>query len=167
MDTDKSPVSTDQWYVLYTSAQAEKQVRLRLLRKGVECWLPIHRAPRVWSDRIKIVDQPLFRSYIFVRCSLSMLHTLTMVYGVSRVVMYGGVPAVLLQKDIDAINTFLQLAEKREIIIGDEVEVLAGPMKRVSGKVRRIRNGTVQLYIEQMGVMLQIPISQVGPTGKL
>ena len=53
------------WYVLYTAPRAEKQVRDRINALGVECWLPLHRAPRVWSDRVKIVELPLFNSYLF------------------------------------------------------------------------------------------------------
>lgn len=41
------------WYVLYTAPRAEKQVRDRIDALGIECWLPLHRAPRVWSDRVK------------------------------------------------------------------------------------------------------------------
>lgn len=57
------------WYVLYTFPRAEKQVKERLEREGIDCWLPLHRSPRVWSDRVKLVDVPLFNSYIFVHCA--------------------------------------------------------------------------------------------------
>ena len=70
------------WYVLYTAPRAEKQVRDRIDALGVECWLPLHRAPRVWSDRVKIVELPLFNSYLFVRCTDPELRNLTRVYGV-------------------------------------------------------------------------------------
>ena len=107
------------------------------------------------------------------RSSVSFIHlrkmpfTLTMVYGVSRIVLYDGKPAVLREKDIEAIKEFLGLAEKKAIVIGDDVEVLAGPMKHVSGKVKNIRNKNIMLYIEQMGVVMQIPMSQVAPTNRL
>ena len=82
------------WYVLYTAPRAEKQVRDRIDALGVECWLPLHRAPRVWSDRVKIVELPLFNSYLFVRCTDPELRNLTRVYGVARIVYYNGKPAV-------------------------------------------------------------------------
>lgn len=78
------------WYVLYTAPRAEKQVRDRINALGVECWLPLHRAPRVWSDRVKIVELPLFNSYLFVRCTDPELRNLTRVYGVARIVYYNG-----------------------------------------------------------------------------
>ena len=83
------------WYVLYTAPRAEKQVRDRIDALGVECWLPLHRAPRVWSDRVKIVELPLFNSYLFVRCTDPELRNLTRVYGVARIVYYNGKPAVV------------------------------------------------------------------------
>ena len=48
-------VKQNNWYVLYTAPRAEKQVQSRVDALGVECWLPLHRSPRVWSDRVKIV----------------------------------------------------------------------------------------------------------------
>lgn len=58
---------TQNWYVLYTAPRAEKKVEERLRERGVECYLPLHRSPQVWSDRVKMVDKPLFISYVFVR----------------------------------------------------------------------------------------------------
>ena len=110
---------------------------------------------------------PLFRSYIFVRCSLPVLYTLTKVYGVSRIVLYDGKPAILRDVEIEGIKEFLKLAEKKEIVVGDDVEVLAGPMKHVSGKVKKIKNKSIMLYIEQMGVVMHIPISQVDHVNRL
>ena len=57
------PLNTN-WNVLYTAPRAEKQVKERIAALGVECFLPLHRTPRVWSDRVKIVEVPLFSSYI-------------------------------------------------------------------------------------------------------
>lgn len=71
------------WYVLYTAPRAEKQVRDRIDALGIECWLPLHRTPRVWSDRVKIVELPLFNSYLFVRCTDPELRNLIRVYGVA------------------------------------------------------------------------------------
>lgn len=80
-----SPQDTN-WYVLYTAPRAEKQVKERIDLLGVECWLPLHRTPRVWSDRVKIVEIPLFSSYVFVRCTDAVLRDLLKVYGVIRIV---------------------------------------------------------------------------------
>ncbi|GHT34649.1 hypothetical protein AGMMS49574_22470 [Bacteroidia bacterium] len=155
------------WYVLYTAARAEKQVNDRIKLQGIECWLPLHRTPRAWSDRVKMVDVPLFRSYIFVRCTEPELRTLTKVYGVARIVFYDGKPAIIRQKEIDAIKEFLEQAANHTLIVGDEVEILAGAMKNVSGKVKKIKKNYLILYLEQLGAMVSVKLEEVAPLKRL
>jgi transcription antitermination factor NusG len=155
------------WYVLYTSPRAEKQVRERITLQNVECFLPLHRTPRAWSDRVKMVDVPLFHSYIFVRCHESQLYSLLSVYGVSRIVYYNGKPAIIRQKEIDAIKDFLQQSANHELLVGDEVEILAGAMKNVSGKVRKIKKTYLVLYLEQLGATVSVNLQNVAPANRL
>ena len=54
------------WYALYTRSRWEKKVAELLTRKQVENYCPLNRVQRQWSDRRKIVMEPLFRSYVFV-----------------------------------------------------------------------------------------------------
>lgn len=162
MNTDKID-----WYVLYTAPRAEKQVRERILALGVECWLPLHRAPRAWSDRVKIVELPLFNSYIFVRCSGLKLMELPRVYGVVRIVYYDGKPAVIRQKEIDAIQEFLDRASELALCPGEEVEILCGAMKHVSGKVKKIKKNHLVLYLEQLGATVCVKLDHVAPKNRL
>ncbi|MDR2087419.1 MAG: UpxY family transcription antiterminator [Dysgonamonadaceae bacterium] len=155
------------WYVLYTSPRAEKQVRERISLQQVECWLPLHRTPRVWSDRVKWVDAPLFHSYIFVRCAKEQLSSLLKVYGVSRIVYYDGKPAVIRRKEIEAIRDFLAQAAGHSLLVGDEAEILAGAMKSISGKVRKIKKSCLVLYIEQLGATVSVNLSDVAPVKRL
>lgn len=165
MKTIKIPSN---WYVLYTSANAEKKVEARLQEKSIECWLPVHRSPRAWSDRVKIIEAPLFRSYIFVHCRETQLYTLPFhVYGVSSIILHGGKPAIMRQQDLDSIAEFLRHAENREITVGQEVEILSGPLRRVSGIIQRIEKNKLQLYLEQLGVMLTVKTAEVAPVDRL
>ena len=168
------------WYVLYTAPRAEKQVRDRIDALGVECWLPLHRAPRVWSvsythltlprvwsDRVKIVELPLFNSYLFVRCTDPELRNLTRVYGVARIVYYNGKPAVVRQKEIDAIQDFLDQASEHALCPGEEVEILCGAMKHVSGKVKKIKKNHLVLYLEQLGATVCVKLDDVARVDRL
>jgi transcription antitermination factor NusG len=155
--------NTLNWYVLYTSPRAEKQVRDRIAAQGTEVWLPLHHAPRVWSDRVKIVEIPLFNSYIFVKCKEYELRDLLKIYGVSRIVFYDGRPAVIRQREIDAIKDFLEQATNHTILVGDEVKILSGSMKNISGKVKKIKKKYIFIYLEQMGVTAQVDLSEVIP----
>lgn len=149
------------WYVLYTAPRAEKQVKERLDKQEIECWLPLHRTPRIWSDRVKMVDMPLFNSYIFVKCGEPILRTLLGVYGVSRIVYYDGKPAIIRQVEIDAIKSFLEQAAERPLCTGEEVEILCGAMKNVSGKIKKIKRKHLLLYIEQLGATVCVDLNAV------
>lgn len=155
------------WYVLYTSPRAEKQVNERVAATGVESWLPLHRSPRVWSDRVKIIDVPLFNSYVFVRCKEHELYPLMKIYGVARIVFYNGKPAVIRQKEIDAIHDFLEQAANHQLLVGDEVEILAGAMKSISGKVRKIKKKYLILYLEQLGATVSVNLNDVASVKRI
>lgn len=127
----------------------------------------MHRTPRVWSDRVKMVDIPLFSSYIFVRCSDPVLRTLIQVYGVSRIVYYNGKPALVRQQEIDAIKAFLEQASEHALVPGDEVEILCGAMKHVSGKVKKIKKNHLLLYLEQLGATVCVKLDDVARVNRL
>ena len=55
------------WYAIYTKSRNEKKVALNLQEKGIEVYLPLLKTLKQWSDRKKWVEEPLFRSYLFVR----------------------------------------------------------------------------------------------------
>ena len=140
------------WYVLYTAAKAEKQVRQRLANVGIETFLPLHKTKRKWSDRVKVIEEPLFRSYILVRCPEHKLRELLNVYGVARIVYYLRKPAVVRDDEIEAIREFLQMAENKELITsGDEVEIICGLLENKSGKVLSVNDKVVMLYLEELG----------------
>lgn len=140
------------WYVLYTAPRAEKMVEKRLRGEGVEVFLPLYKSKRKWSDRIKVVEMPLFTSYIFVHCNEVKLRTLTSFYGVVRVVFYNGRPAIVRDEEIAAINEFIPLADGNRILTkGDMVRILTGPFVEKAGKVVKYSDKFSYLYIEEMG----------------
>ncbi len=149
------------WYVLYTCPRFEKRVKERLEKSGTECYLPLHRCPRVWSDRVKLVDIPLFTSYIFVRCKVHELFPLLHFNGVVRVVFYNNKPAVIRQSEIDAIQQFLEIAKEKILCTGDEVEILTGSLKRRRGKIVKIKKKYLLLRIDQLAATVCVNIDSV------
>ena len=55
------------WYAIYVNSRHEKKVASLLESKLVEIFLPLQKKTKQWSDRKKIVLEPLFTSYLFVR----------------------------------------------------------------------------------------------------
>ncbi len=140
------------WYVLYTSARAEKKVAERLAYEGFEVFLPVYRSRRKWSDRIKTVELPLFSSYVFVRCTEIRLRTALLVQGVVKVIYHCGKPAVVRDEEISEVREFLAMTDRNKVIsIGDMVRILGGPFDMKYGKITRIDNRFAYLILESIG----------------
>jgi transcription antitermination factor NusG len=159
--------SKHNWYALYTSPRAEKRVKELLEQNGVECYLPLHRSPRVWSDRVKIVDMPLFNSYIFVKCKKHEIFLMNRFKGIVKAVFSDGKPAVVRQKEIDAIKMFLEEAANRVLCTGDEVEILTGSMKNISGKIVKINKKYLVLHIKQLTATVCVNTESVAPVNRV
>ncbi len=142
--------------MLYTTPRAEKKVYDRLIEMGVETYLPLYKTIRQWSDRKKKVEVPLFNSYIFVRSPDKQRFEILSVYGVVRYLYYLGKPAIIRQKEIDAIRRFLNQTEgyKISVEVGDKVEISSGVFEGVFGEVIRVGKGKLVLQIEQLGMNL-------------
>ena len=54
------------WYLIYTKPRHEKKVHAELTEMKMDSFLPITKKLRIWHDRKKYVDEPLFPSYVFV-----------------------------------------------------------------------------------------------------
>lgn len=160
-------VSKLNWYALYTQPRAEKRVKEKLEMNGVECYLPLHRSPRVWSDRVKMVDIPLFNSYIFVKCKDADILQMNRISGVVRTVFYDGKPAKIRQDEIDAIRLFIEEASGKTLCKGDEVEILTGSMKRRSGKIIKIKKKYIMLHIQQLMATVCVNTESVAPLNRV
>ncbi len=154
-----------QWYVIYTRARSEKKVYERLLDGQFECYLPTYKALRQWSDRKKLVELPLFNSYIFVRVRESELTSVLKVFGVVKFVNYIDKPAVVRQREIDCIREFLRQTEGYRIRVqkGDNVQISAGLLMGIKGEVLRITKSKVIIRIEQLGlsIVATVPRAQL------
>ncbi|WP_367867929.1 transcription termination/antitermination protein NusG [Pedobacter sp. WC2423] len=54
------------WYVVYTRSRYEKKICNQLTERGIEYFFPVNKILKVWSDRKKYMDAPLFPSYVFI-----------------------------------------------------------------------------------------------------
>lgn len=54
------------WYLIYTRPRHEKKVHTRLSELEIDSFLPTRKEISVWHDRKKIIDKPLFPSYVFI-----------------------------------------------------------------------------------------------------
>jgi transcriptional antiterminator RfaH len=145
----KQPVH---WYAACTLARCEKQVKRFLDMEAIENYLPIQRRLKQWSDRKKWVEEPLIRSYIFVRVKANQIHHVLQIQGIWRVVRFNNVYAPIPDKQIDMLKSLLASGAEIEVIEdtidilpGDPVRVKAGPMMGLSGSLVEHRGKRVVL----------------------
>jgi len=128
------------WYAIYTNPRAEKQVRDRLLEAGVEVFLPLQKTYRIWSDRKKLVEQPLLSSYVFVKVVQKDFIRVYKISGVVRFVTFEGQPASIPQNQIDNLKLLINSDTEIEVSSerfekGDNVEVIRGALVGLTGEL--------------------------------
>jgi transcription antitermination factor NusG len=147
------------WFAIYTRPRWEKKVNALLIEKGIESYCPLNRVRRKWSDRIKTIEEPLFKSYVFVKIDEKERANVRMTSGVVNFVYWNGKPAVIKEKEIQTIRRFLDEYEQVDVVKMDfepeaRVRVTAGPMMDQEGKVLEIKNKTAKVCIDSLGYML-------------
>jgi transcription antitermination factor NusG len=103
METQKGK----KWFAIYTKPRWEKKVNSKLLEKGVESWCPVQKKESQWSDRKKIIDDPLFKSYVFVHITEDERVKVLTTDGALQFVYYLKRPAVIRDEEIELIRSYL------------------------------------------------------------
>src|SRR5438876_1090368 len=111
------------WFAVYTKPRWEKKVNITLLRKGIESWCPLQKVERQWSDRKKIIEDPVFKSYVFVRITNEERLQVLQTEGVLNFVYFLGKPAVI--KEVEVENIKLYLLEKNVSIRVESLKTFA------------------------------------------
>ena len=153
------------WYALYTSSRTEKKTYQRLIDAGVTTYLPLVKTLKQWSDRKKWVEEPLFRSYIFVRINKTEYIKVLNVPGVVRFITFEGKAVPIPDLQIEAIRQFINLEEiidepLEKLIIGDKVEITRGQLFGLAGYLVDYHGKQkVRIEIESIGhsIILTIP----------
>lgn len=147
------------WYVVYTKPRWEKKVFHLLGERGFEGYCPLQRIQRQWSDRKKIVEEPLFKSYVFVRIASEEEAAVRMVNGVVNFVYWMARPAIVKDKEIDTIKKFLNEyenieVEPIEILPNNKVHITSGALMDKEATVLSVSKNTVKVVIESIGLSL-------------
>jgi len=134
-------------------------VDLLLKEKGYECYCPLNKVRRKWSDRIKVVEEPLFKSYVFVKTDEATRTQVRMTAGVINFVYWDGKPAIIKEKEIATIKRFLDEHENVEvqpmnIELNQRVKITHGPLMDQEGKVVDLRHKMVKVAIDSIGYVL-------------
>jgi transcription antitermination factor NusG len=155
------------WYAIYTRPRWEKKVAERLDEKRIENYLPLIKTLKLWSDRKKWVQEPLFRSYIFVHINEAEYLSSLQTPGVVKYVTFEKKRVSIPPVQIEAIRQFIEsgddlLSHSPEMHVGDKVAVARGPLKGLEGTLVEFhQKHRVRIMIEgiQQSLHIRIPMS--------
>ncbi len=159
------PEEEKKWYALYVKSRTEKKVAVELKAEGIDFYLPLEKKLKQWSDRKKWVEEPLFRSYIFVNINQKDYYRTLYVQGAVKFISFEGKAVQVPPQQIEAIKYYL--AEKDPEINqdqgweeGKEVEVMAGKLTGLHGILIQAKgNNYVKVQIDVVGsaIIIKIP----------
>ncbi|TNE79911.1 MAG: UpxY family transcription antiterminator [Bacteroidetes bacterium] len=159
------------WYALYTSPRAEKKVSARLDERRIEHYLPMQRTLKQWSDRKKWVEEPLFKSYLFVKITEADYYDVLNLSGVVKYVSFGGKAATVPDRQIETIKRLLSEEVPLEVSYerlqtGAPVEVVAGPLMGTLGELISYRGDkrlAVKIHTIDTTLLVSIPENFIEP----
>ena len=148
------------WLIIQTRPRWEKKVARRLLEKGIETYCPLIKERRQWSDRVKTLELPLLKSYLFIRIREEQRTLVRLTEGVVNFIYKDGKPVVVKEKLIQAIRQFQEehpqvkavVPGKGETVNGTTVEI--GKRKAATLRIDTLNilliGGTLQPYFTEL-----------------
>lgn len=152
-------VENAKWFVVYTKPRWEKKVNQRLLEAGFLSYCPLNKIRKKWSDRYKMVEEPLFKSYVFVRMTSEMMSRVRMISGVLNFVYWNGKPGIVKEDEIETIKRFTNEHEQVSLLPIDlkkdeKVTIHRGVFMDQQAKVQKVLNNKLEVLIESLNYKL-------------
>ena len=149
------------WHVIYTKSKWEKKVEGLLLNANIESWCPVQKRERQWSDRKKIIEEPLFRSYVFVRINKEEHTKVLSTMGVVNFLYFEKKPAIIRDNEIETIKKYLGLSNATIQVVNmtaipAETKVLInqGLFMGQKGEVIKASKKSVFVRLESINMMM-------------
>lgn len=157
-DQDKS------WYVLHTKSRFEKKLAEILSNAGYRTYCPLKKINKQWSDRTKVVEEPLFKCYLFIQIERQRRDEVFDFPGVIRYVFLEGRPAEVRQKEISVIQKWLGEYKHKDIDISDIlpgsfVRITSGQFSGEEGVLVDRTNNRAIIQLKEIGIQLSLSIS--------
>ena len=152
-------MNSRKWLAVYTRPRWEKKVNQLLAERGIERYCPLNKVSRKWSDRIKVIEEPLFKSYVFVKVNDDDRTHVRLTPGIINFVYWQGKPAVIKEKEINSIKRFLDEYESVEVRpidleLNQRVKIISGPLMDHEGKLMQLKNKIAKVAIDSLGYVL-------------
>jgi transcription antitermination factor NusG len=144
------------WYIVYTKTKCEKKVSGLLTKKKIENFCPINYRQVVQFQRIKIIHEPLFPSFVFARIEQEKISSLIQLENILNIVYWKGKPAIVQNEEIKVIKEFVSEhqnveLEKSAINLMSAASVIDRPAYSIDGNVVTIKNKSIKVNLPSLG----------------
>jgi len=158
------------WFALQVWSRREPSVAAQLLEQGYECFLPLYKSVRRWSDRMKEVEQPLFPGYLFSRFDYQNCRSLLMTPGVHQVLGNGRSPIPVEERELQSIRQALNSGLPNQpwpyLQVGERVRVNYGSLNNLEGILIHFKGShrvVLSVTLLQRSVAMEIDLAWVTP----
>jgi transcription antitermination factor NusG len=158
------------WFAIKVKSRCERAVSEALRQKGYEEFLPLYWSRRRWSDRIKVLQLPLFSGYMFCRFDPLERVPILATPGVALIVGQGRMPLPVESSEIEAIRKAVDSGQGVKpwphLEIGRTVRIEEGPLRGLEGVLLRVKGGNqliLRVELLQRAVAVEVPDNWVVP----
>jgi len=151
------------WFALTVRPNHEQAATRGLGQQGFETYLPVYRARKRWSDRVRESDAVLFPGYVFCRFGLREKLQVLQSPGVRSVVGAGKQPVLVEETEISAVRSVLSsggaIAPWPYVHIGQSVMIEHGPLAPLRGVILRTKSSwRVVVSVEALGSSVSVEL---------
>jgi transcription antitermination factor NusG len=169
-DSTKKVSGQFPWFALRVRSRRETVIAAHLEGQGFECFLPLYKSIRRWSDRLKELEQPLFPGYLFCRFDFQNRRPILMTPGVQQIVGVGRTAMPVEDSELECIRTALASELPNQpwpyLQIGERVRVNYGSLNNLEGILINFKGShriVLSVTLLQRSVAMEIDLAWVTP----
>lgn len=156
---------TKNWYVLYTKPRHEKKVAERLTCAGFSVYCPLQKVVRKWSDRTKVVEEPLFKGYVFIQTEDHKRDEVFTYPGTVRYLFWLRRPAVVREEEIATIQKWMGHYDHDRLKVtaitpGTYVRITSGKFMNEEGILLDTSTSKALVQLKELGIQLSLDLTQ-------
>jgi transcription antitermination factor NusG len=158
------------WFALQIRSRWESSTASLLRAKGLEILLPTYTTQRKWSDRVKVVESPLFPGYLFCRFSVNSRLPVLVTPGVVTIVGRGKVPVPIEDREIESIQAAMGSGIRMEpwpyLEIGERIRIQNDVLDGMEGILTSFKGShrvIISVTLLRRSVALEIDRSRIVP----
>jgi transcription antitermination factor NusG len=158
------------WFALRVRSRCEKLAAKDLTNRGYEVYPASAPQRRVWVDRIRTVEMPMFPGYIFARFNPSQGSKVLTAAGIVSIVGFGTRYCPVEDAEIEALRIVsrsgVEVMPERQVHLGSRVRIRYGPLRGLEGvlmQVKKLHRLVVSVGLLNRSIAVEIDNLMIEP----